>query len=606
MIYNNLIYFLAVIFVLSTSAVPDQPLPAPWFGLPLFFLLLYSFYRLAGQVFNRPPPLTSGAYFAKEKKLSILATILFISSFLALDLKYYLHPLSFGGTVPVLENSFGVLLFFAFLALIWLQALPSYRRIFRSSASPGGFVVTNIRINLTIILPWFLLSLLFDLLNLVPISGLDRLLESFLGETFLFLLFILVVTLIFPPAVRRLWGCVPMEPGPQRRAIEEFCRSRNFSAEILYWPLFEGKMITAGIMGFVPGFRYLLLTPALLTTMGKEELEAVLAHEIGHVKRYHLVLYIVLFFGFSLVIDALYGHLPLLLLNSNWFYWVLLRSHVAGDQLLSFIAAAAGFLFMLLYFRFLFGYFIRNFERQADLYAFRVQNSSFPLIRSFEKIAALSGNIRDKKNWHHFGIGERIACLEKCEKERRYVTLHDYKVYLSLAVYFLLVALSCGFLYQLDTDSLRSSSEARYFRAVLRKKLKEEPDNRELLRLFGDVLFKGGEEAEALQVYEKASKEEPVQVELANNLAWLLLTAEDRSLQDSVRALELAQSATRFSEKGYVLDTLATAQWANGAIREAVSTELQAIRIDPENRAYYQEQIDRFRRESWDQQELKE
>ncbi len=85
MIYNNLIYFLAVIFVLSASAAPEHPMSAPWFGLPLFFLLLYAFYCLAGRVFNRHPPLTSGAYFSKEKKVSILATVLFISSFIALD-----------------------------------------------------------------------------------------------------------------------------------------------------------------------------------------------------------------------------------------------------------------------------------------------------------------------------------------------------------------------------------------------------------------------------------------------------------------------------------------------------------------------------------------
>ncbi|MCW5214429.1 hypothetical protein VU13_03840 [Desulfobulbus sp. US5] len=42
-----------------------------------------------------------------------------------------------------------------------------------------------------------------------------------------------------------------MEPGPLRHGIERFCRNQNFSSEILYWPLFEGKMITAGVMGIV-------------------------------------------------------------------------------------------------------------------------------------------------------------------------------------------------------------------------------------------------------------------------------------------------------------------------------------------------------------------
>ena len=63
-----------------------------------------------------------------------------------------------------------------------------------------------------------------------------------------------------------------MEPGLLRSSIEQFCRRQNFSSEILYWPLFEGKMVTAGVMGIVPKFRYLLLTPALLSALDQEEL----------------------------------------------------------------------------------------------------------------------------------------------------------------------------------------------------------------------------------------------------------------------------------------------------------------------------------------------
>ena len=58
-------------------------------------------------------------------------------------------------------------------------------------------------------------------------------------------------------------------------------------------------------MGILPGLRYILLTPALIETMSREELEAVIAHEIGHVKKYHLLLYICLIAGFSLLAGML-------------------------------------------------------------------------------------------------------------------------------------------------------------------------------------------------------------------------------------------------------------------------------------------------------------
>ncbi|MCI5221700.1 MAG: peptidase M48 Ste24p [Candidatus Electrothrix sp. AR4] len=599
MIYNNLIYFLTVIFILSTSGAPEQPCLAPWYGLPMFGLLLFAFYRIAGRLFNRNPPGNSKAYFATEKKLSILATLLFIASFFTFDIKYYLHPLSLGGTLPILTNLGGIILFFLFLVSIWRQAWFSYRILFNSSCSPANFIITNIKTNLTIILPWLALSLFFDLMKIIPDPAIQNLLNSEWGKLLIFCSFILFLAVIFPPAIRRLWNCTSMEPGRQRIEIEAFCRSQNFSSEILHWPLFEGKMVTAGIMGFVPKFRYLLLTPALLAVMDREELQSIVAHEIGHVKKYHLLLYILIFFGFSLLIGVSAKPLPLVLLHSDWFYHLLIWSQIPADKLLKFLSAAILLSLTLLYFRFLFGYFIRNFERQADLYVFKAQNSSSPLIRSFEKIAALSGNIRHKKNWHHFGIGERIAYLEQCENNRINIKLHDYKVYTSLAAYFILISLICWSLHRLETDSLHSNFAVHYANAMVQKKLKKEPKNKRWLKLSGDLMIEIGQEKKALAAYEKAFGADPIQTELSNNMAWLLLTAKDKTLRDSVRALRLARTAARFSEQGYILDTLATALWANGQVEEAVRTEKKAAEIDPKELDYYQAQMRRFKMELW-------
>ncbi|MCI5218451.1 MAG: peptidase M48 Ste24p, partial [Candidatus Electrothrix sp. LOE2] len=348
MIYNNLIYFLAVIFVVSTAAAPEQPRLPPWFGLPLFALLLTTFSLLAGKLFGSHRFVSSKRYFAAEKKASLLATALFIAAFFTFDLKYYTQPLSFKNTLPVLTNLPGLVIFFVFLILMWLRALPSYQRIFNSSVSPTDFVLNNIRTNMTIILPWLILSLFFDLLNIIAPARMEKWGGSPWGELLVFLFFLMLLILLFPPVIRRLWGCIPMEHGPLRTAIERFCRSQNFSSEILYWPLFEGKMVTAGIMGIVPKFRYLLLTPALLSALDQQELEAVLAHEIGHVKKYHLLLYVLLFFGFSLLAGAMAEPLHLLLLNNDWFYHLMIWSRISGEKLLTFFEAAIVFLLMIL------------------------------------------------------------------------------------------------------------------------------------------------------------------------------------------------------------------------------------------------------------------
>ena len=254
---------------------------------------------------------------------------------------------------------------------------------------------------------------------------------------------------------------------------------------------------------------------------------------------------------------------------------------------------------MLIYFRFIFGYFIRNFERQADLYVFKAQGTSAPLIRSFEKIAVLSGNIRDEKSWHHFGIGERIDFLEKCEQDPMLIRRQDRKVYTSMGIYFLIILCVVLGMQRIDVESMAAGLETRYAEAILEQKLKQEPENSLWLQLFGDLMQKKEMEKKAIEAYDKALALNPMNAELNNNLAWLLLTARDKSVRDPVRALTLARTAAMLKEEGFILDTLATAFWANGLVEEALALEVKAGQIDPDNIRYYRSQWEKFRTRSW-------
>jgi len=605
MIYANLLYFLVVIFLYSTNIPPPKAHFSAWTTLAFIAGACYLFARLSSRMFARSLEGASTAYFSVEKKLTLMAVALFAVFIYGLDLKYYLHPLSFGDHLPVLENFAGLVVFFLLLAIMWVQGRPAYQIIFQRRYSAIGFVFSNVKANLPIVLPWLVLSAVFDLLALLPWPGFQELLVSSWGDLILFAVFVCFLALFFPPLVRRLWGCKPVPPGPLRDHIESFCRRQGFYSEILYWPLFEGQVLTAAVMGIVPRFRYLMITPALAATLDQEELDGVLAHEIGHVKKLHLVLYVVLFLGFSLVAGVLVEPLPYLLLGSDVFYQLLDFLRIRPDTFLAVFAAVFLLLFMLLYFRFIFGYFIRNFERQADLWAFQVQGTAQPLIRAFEKIASLSGNIRDEKNWHHFGIGERIDFLERCEQDHSLVRRHDRKVYLSLAMYLVIVATVLVVFPRLDTASLAKGYETRYYEAVLTRKLKEEPENSLLLQMLGDLMQKKAMEKKAIEAYEKALRINPMNAELSNNLAWLLLTAKDRSLRDPERALTLARTAVLLQKKGFIFDTLALAYFANGLVDEALAAERQAIRLDPEHTSYYRRQMEKFSKQAGQQVRLK-
>lgn len=594
MIFTNLLFFIAAIFLFSLDRVPQTPSVSGWtsFGITLLLLVLYS--RLAGQLFSRKKTLNSAGYFTAEKRLSFLAVLFFGATLFLADAKYYLSWLSIGGRVPSLVNIAGLGLFLLFYLLMWRAARRSYQEVFGREYTTGEFLLSNIKANLWIVLPWVVFSLLADLVALLPWPALQHLLGSNWGTLGFFVVFLLFMLMFFPPLVKWLWGCEPLEDGELLRKLTAFCDKQNFTADIYLWPLFEGRVLTAAVMGLIPGFRYILITPALIETMSMEELEAVMAHEIGHVKRLHLLLYFFLIAGFSIVAGYFLDPAVSFFLSRNFFYTVMSRSNLSPDTLLTIFSGGPMLLFVLLYFRYIFGYFLRNFERQADLNVFPTLGNSTALISAFEKIAIISGDIRDQPSWHHFGIGERVAYLEQCERDPSWIPRHNRKVGFSLIAYILVCVLGVVLIRQLPVDRLNKKYQEMYTEAMIMRQLKDEPNKALWLRLAGDMMVRKGMDSQALSAYDKALSLKPSSPETLNNLAWLLLTSKDPGLRNPLRALALARSAANLQPRGFVLDTLAVAYWANGFTKEAIAIEKRAADVNPAEKPYYLSQIEKF------------
>lgn len=584
------------IFLFSMDTATETPLLPGWLAAIVFAMLLAGYDRLCRYVFARKDAFVAAGYFRAEKTMMIAALFFFLATLYLCDAKYYLAIFSFGNRLPAMVNIFGLALFLAYLSLMWRIGRINYGKVFGRRYPAAVFIGSNIKSNLPIVLPWVVLSLLYDLTTLIPSPPLHALLASQWGDLIFFCVFLLFVMFFFPPLVRRLWGCEKLPEGPLKEHLTRFCGRQQFSAELYLWPLFEGQALTAGVMGIVPGLRYVLLTPAIIETMSLAELEAVMAHEIGHVKKGHLLLYVLLIGGFSVLTAILAQPLIYLLLSREFFYSVMAKGQVSPDTVLTLAGAVPLLIAMIIYFRYIFGYFIRNFERQADLHVFSVLGSGHALISAFEKIAALSGDIRDKPSWHHFGLGERIACLEKSEKDPENIGRHNRKVRYSLIGYVVILATLVGLVQLIPTAQLARQYEESFAEVVLLEKARQEPEKALWKRLLGDLMVSRQLERKAFEAYEQALALEPANPEIMNNLAWLLLTSVDPSLRDPGRALTLSRSAVIIQPRGYVLDTLATAYWANDLVEEAVASERQAAAADPAQRKYYQAQIERFTR----------
>ena len=600
MINNNLLYLITVIIIFSTGSVPDAP-QIPFTAVLIIFLTkggvyhyLVRYAHASGRVFN------DKQYFAIEQKFSLFAIFIFAIDVYLLDIKYYFSFLSLNGNLPILLSLGGIALFFFYLSLLWLAARKNYRTIFGRHYSAKEFVINNIKFNLPIILPWLIINFIADFLKILPFPLSRMLAYSEWGEPIVFLLFFFLLAVIFPALIKNLWNCQTMPDGPARTHMEEFCRQQNFKyTDIMLWPLYEGKMLTAGVMGLSKRYRYLLITPALLESLTSYEIEAVLAHEIGHVKKYHLQLYLVLFLGFGLVVSLISSPLLYLLLNSNFFYHIINAARIDPETALTFWGTAPMFIIMLIYFRYVFGFFMRNFERQADAQVFKALGDSTPLISSLEKIGWLSGNISDKPSWHHFGIGQRVDFLEKCTRDKSLIARHDRKVYGSLILFVLLLAFSGGIFWNMPME-LDEKANIKFVEAVLQQKVHREPNKAIWHRLTGDLKQELDQEIEALAAYDRALALEPDNPETLNNLAWLLITASNPAAHDPDRALFLAlQASSLRPTAGHILDTLAATYWANEMLKEALEAENKAIRHDPANHIFYKRQMNFFLNNSW-------
>ena len=96
------------------------------------------------------------------------------------------------------------------------------------------------------------------------------------------------VFILSPALLRRVWDTAPLGAGRLREELLRMCaRQRVRVRDLLVWRT-HGTMINGAVMGLIPRVRYILLTDALLDSLGEEQVEAVLAHELGHVRRRHI------------------------------------------------------------------------------------------------------------------------------------------------------------------------------------------------------------------------------------------------------------------------------------------------------------------------------
>lgn len=288
------------------------------------------------------------------------------------------------------------------------------------------YLVLRIRTELAILLvPWFLLVMVSDIATIfLPVQG-NPLIEA------IFSLALIIAIVVFGPTLLRLiWDTSSLPRGPLRKKLDNFCRAAGFrTRDILIWHTHH-HLPNAAVVGLLPQIRYVLLTDALIAHCSDEEIEAIFAHEVGHIKHHHFYFYLV----FALAFVCFYANAVDLLARLELVQPLenLIAAEPSEGQTLILLGFTA------LYWVFVFGFLSRRLEQQADLFSLRAISEPSALIAGLQKLAAVSGTPQASGSWRHFSIARRVQFLKQALEDS---SKADRKIRWTQIVQLLVIAL---------------------------------------------------------------------------------------------------------------------------------------------------------------------
>ncbi|MGE3183006.1 MAG: M48 family metallopeptidase, partial [Phycisphaerae bacterium] len=268
---------------------------------------------------------------------------------------------------PALPGLVASLPFLLSVVLYWFALYPADRAIRQVAIevylvrsrpvqpvwSRGQFLMFNLRHQMLFILaPMLLILIVRDIVSwydeeLTRISQYANVSDLILGAVAGF------IAIVAPVMLRYIWVTQRLPDGPLRDRLRLLAKKLRMGCrEILVWKS-GGMLVNAAVMGVFAPVRYVLLTDGMLSQMDDTKIEAVFGHEAGHVKRHH-ILFFLLFALISGCVLTIFS----------------IRIRGTDRETYQIASAVMGSL-LLLKWGVLFFWVSRKFERQADLFGVR-------------------------------------------------------------------------------------------------------------------------------------------------------------------------------------------------------------------------------------------
>jgi len=231
--------------------------------------------------------------------------------------------------------------------------------------------------------------------------------------------FQLLMMVLYPTLIAPLFNkFTPVENESLARRIHELAERQGVAVgDIVQMDAGKRSRHTNAYFTGLGRIKRIVLYDTLLTSHDEEEIIAVLAHEMGHLKKRHVIKQVLLFSLASLVL--LYAASLLI----HWqplyraFGFTMTPAYV-GLFLAGILWEPAGFFLSPILMT-----VSRTFERQADRYALSIAGKADPLVRALKKMAR--DNLSNLKphpayvrfHYSHPPLLERIETLERIERE---------------------------------------------------------------------------------------------------------------------------------------------------------------------------------------------
>jgi len=205
----------------------------------------------------------------------------------------------------------------------------------------------------------------------VPLAFCVLWLMAIMGETWWLYVWLawvgfnLLVFTFYPTLIAPLFNrFTPLDDDALKARIEHLLARCGFRSQGLF--VMDSSRRSSHGNAYFTGFgaaKRIVLFDTLITRLAPQEIEAVLAHELGHFSRHHVWKRMALLFGVSLGFLWLLGYL----IGQDWFYGALnVQTHTTAMALVLFFMVVPVFAFLL---QPVMSLYSRRHEFEADAYA---------------------------------------------------------------------------------------------------------------------------------------------------------------------------------------------------------------------------------------------